>query len=62
MLRIKELFSGYGDIDVLKGLNIEFTKGIVYAVLGPNGSGKSTLLKTIDGIIKTKKRNNLYKW
>lgn len=55
MLRIKELFSGYGDIDVLKGLNIEFTKGIVYAVLGPNGSGKSTLLKTIDGIIKPKK-------
>jgi len=36
-------------------LNIEFTKGIVYAVLGPNGSGKSTLLKTIDGIIKPKK-------
>lgn len=52
MLEIKKLFSGYGNIEVLKGLNIEFTKGIVYAVLGPNGSGKTTLLKTIDKIIK----------
>lgn len=52
MLRIQELFSGYGKKEVLKGLDIEFQRGIVYAVLGPNGSGKSTLLRTIDRIIK----------
>lgn len=54
MLRLENIFSGYGDREVLKGLSISFQKGIVYAVLGPNGSGKSTLLRTIDRIIKPK--------
>lgn len=54
MLKIQNLSSGYGDKIVLKGLNIEFSKGFVYAILGPNGSGKSTLLRTIDRILKPK--------
>lgn len=54
MLKLENLFSGYEDIEVLKGISIEFQKGIVYAILGPNGSGKSTLLRTIDRIIKPK--------
>lgn len=55
MLRIENLSSGYGNKEVLKELNIEFQRGIVYAILGPNGSGKSTLLRTLDRIIKPQK-------
>jgi len=37
---------------VLKGVELQFSTGRVYAVLGPNASGKSTLLLTIAGVLK----------
>ncbi len=52
MLKIENLSSGYGNKEILYGINLELEKGKVYVILGPNGSGKSTLLKTIDRIIK----------
>lgn len=55
MLKIENIFSGYGEREVLKGLQTEFSSGRVYAILGPNGSGKSTLLRTIVKILKLKK-------
>jgi teichoic acid transport system ATP-binding protein len=36
---------------VLKGLNLEISKGECFALMGKNGSGKSTLLRTLAGII-----------
>ncbi|MCS7215680.1 MAG: ABC transporter ATP-binding protein [Thermodesulfovibrio sp.] len=54
MLKLENLYAGYGDKDVLKNLNIQFISGFVNAILGPNGSGKSTLLRTIDRILKPK--------
>ncbi len=54
MLKIHNLFAGYGNGEVLRGLSLEFNKGKISAILGPNGSGKSTLLKTIDRIIRPK--------
>lgn len=55
MLRIENLFSGYGKGLVLEGINLNFNQGILYSVLGPNGSGKSTFLKSIAKIIKIDK-------
>ncbi len=52
MLRVENLTSGYKGLDVLKGVSLEFRKGVLYAILGPNGSGKSTLLKTIARVIE----------
>lgn len=50
MLTVKEVFSGYGKMEVLHGVNIEVNEGEIVSVLGPNGAGKSTLLNTIFGI------------
>lgn len=55
MLKIENVYSGYGEKDVLRGIEIEFNRGRFYAILGPNGSGKSTLLRTIVRILKPKK-------
>src|SRR3989338_7590496 len=35
--------------EILKGINLKFEKGKIYALMGPNGSGKSTLAKIIMG-------------
>lgn len=50
MLKIKNLVKNYGNLEVLKGINLELAKGEVVAVLGPSGCGKSTLLRTINGL------------
>ncbi len=52
MLRVRELESGYGEMQVLWGVNLDVEKKSITTVLGPNGSGKSTTLKTIFGILK----------
>jgi iron complex transport system ATP-binding protein len=52
MLLLENLKAGYDKKIVLKGVDLAFEKGRLYAILGPNGSGKSTLLKIIDRIIE----------
>ncbi len=52
MLIVKDLESGYGEMQVLWGVSLEVKKGSITTVLGPNGAGKSTTLKSIFGIIK----------
>lgn len=52
MLRVENIFAGYGKKEVLKNVVSSFEKGKVTAVLGANGSGKSTLLKVLDKILK----------
>ncbi|RDY27339.1 ABC transporter ATP-binding protein [Romboutsia weinsteinii] len=52
MLEIKELFSGYEDIDIIKEINISINKGENLFIIGPNGCGKSTLLKSMANIIE----------
>ena len=50
-LEIKNLSSGYGDIEVLKNISLNIGKGQIIALVGSNGAGKSTLLKTISGLL-----------
>ncbi len=52
MLKVEELESGYGTMQVLWGTSLEVKKGTITTVLGPNGAGKSTLLNTIFGLVK----------
>lgn len=51
---ISEIKKHFGEdesrVEVLKGINIEITKGEICVLLGPSGSGKSTLLNIIGGI------------
>jgi len=48
MLQIKNLHKSYGNLDIIKGLDLEIADGQVVAVIGPSGSGKSTLLRCIN--------------
>ncbi len=54
MLNIKNLNAGYGEMPVLKDINITIAQGEIVSVVGSNGAGKSTLLKAISGLIKSK--------
>ena len=50
-LEVRDLESGYGEVKVLWGLNLDVRKGELTAILGSNGSGKTTFLKTVMGVI-----------
>jgi len=52
LLEVRDVYSGYGKIEVLHGVAIRVTSNEIACIIGPNGSGKSTLLKTIFGLIK----------
>ena len=51
MLKIENLESGYGPMQVLWQPNLEVRKGSITSLLGPNGVGKSTLLGTVLGAV-----------
>jgi Fe-S cluster assembly ATP-binding protein len=48
-LVIKNLHVSVEGQEILKGLNLEVSKGEIHAIMGPNGSGKSTLANTLMG-------------
>ncbi len=51
-LQVSGLVSGYGDAQVLHGVDLEVRQGEVVALLGRNGMGKTTLLHTIMGLVR----------
>lgn len=50
MIKIKGLSKSYGENEVLKNINMEFSRGKVYGFVGENGAGKTTLFKCIAGL------------
>ncbi|MDK8352260.1 ATP-binding cassette domain-containing protein, partial [Gleimia europaea] len=52
MIEIKDVHKFFGDLHVLKGVDMTVDKGEVCVLLGPSGSGKSTLLRCINGLEK----------
>ena len=54
MLRVRNLESGYGALEVLKGVSLHVNAGEIVTIIGANGAGKSTLLNTIAGIVKAR--------
>jgi branched-chain amino acid transport system ATP-binding protein len=52
LLAVRALSAGYGQVEVLRNVDIEVATGGVTAVLGANGAGKTTLLRAICGMIR----------
>lgn len=48
MIKIKNLKKSFGDLQVLKGIDLNVSEGEVVVIIGPSGSGKSTLLRCIN--------------
>ena len=55
MLKISGVETFYGNIQALKGIDIEVSAGEVVTIIGANGAGKTTTMKTLAGLIKPKK-------
>ena len=52
LLAIHGLHSGYGRIEVLRGIDLAVEQGQIVTLIGANGAGKTTLLKTISGLVR----------
>ena len=67
-LELKNVWKSFGNLKVLKGVNLKVSKGQVVVIIGPSGSGKSTLANVLSGkdgyeVIKGKItffKNNLF--
>jgi branched-chain amino acid transport system ATP-binding protein len=51
LLSVRGLHAGYGEVEILRGIDLTVGAGDIVAVLGSNGAGKSTLNMTISGLV-----------
>lgn len=54
MLELQDIHTYYGQIQALKGLNMQVNTGEIVALIGGNGAGKTTTLKTVSGMMRPK--------
>jgi len=54
LLQVRGLVAGYGDTEVLRGIDLEVAPGEIVAVLGSNGVGKTTLNKALSGMLRAR--------
>lgn len=54
LLTVKGLQAGYGDVQVLWGIDFAIAAGEIACLVGSNGAGKTTLLRTISGIVPSR--------
>lgn len=48
MIKINHLSKKFGNLEVLKDINLDIEEGEVVCIIGPSGSGKSTFLRCIN--------------
>ncbi len=60
MLKVENIESGYGPMQVLWGPSLELQRGSITSLLGPNGVGKTTFLGTVFGLIEPRAGKIIY--
>lgn len=50
LIKVQNLCKSYGDLEVLKNINLQIKKGSIFGLVGHSGAGKSTLLRTFNGL------------
>lgn len=61
ILQVDRLIAGYGDVDILHGVDISVGEQEIVCVVGPNGAGKSTLMKAIFGLVTLRSGEILFR-
>lgn len=51
LLEIQGVHAGYGDVNVLWGIDMSLSQGGITAMIGSNGAGKSTLMRVLSGLL-----------
>ena len=60
MLKLSGVHTYYGNIEALKGIDLEVRQGEIIALLGANGAGKTTTLASISGLVPPKRGQVLF--
>jgi len=47
LIKVEQITKSFGDLQVLKGIDLEVPSGKLYSIVGPSGAGKTTLLQII---------------
>lgn len=55
IIEVKNLHKSYGDVQAVRGVDLEVVKGEIFGILGPNGAGKTTTLEIVEGLQKPDK-------
>jgi ABC-2 type transport system ATP-binding protein len=48
-IEVRGLHKSYGDVEAVRGVSLEVTRGEVFCLLGPNGAGKTTTVEILEG-------------
>lgn len=59
-LRLKSVCTGYGHINVVRGIDLDIASGQRVALVGSNGAGKSTIVRAINGLLPL--RDGVVEW
>ena len=49
VIEVRGLVKTYGDVEAVRGIDLDIAQGEVFALLGPNGAGKSTTVEILEG-------------
>ena len=56
MISVKGLHKSYGDLEAVRGIDLEVGTGEIFAFLGPNGAGKTTTVEILEGYRDAERR------
>lgn len=61
ILKVTDVVSGYGDMEILHGMSLTINAGDIAGIIGSNGAGKSTFFRTISGLLPATKGEIFFK-
>ena len=51
VLELDGVLAGYGETEILHGIDLHVDRGEIVVIIGPNGAGKSTAMKAVFGLL-----------